>query len=240
MSKTLYNIIETLAWDKMDLLPCIVQDYTTNQILMLAYMNKEALYQTVQTNNAHYFSRSKQRIWKKGETSGHIQIVQEIFFDCDRDAILLKVQQEGVACHTGNITCFFNKITQINQETTIHQDSTKQESIKYSLMKYDVMDTLYHTILDKQHDDPKLSYTASLFDSGDNTIAKKVIEESGEFCLAFKDRDLQQVIYECADLFYHVLIALAKTQIHPDRIYQELQRRMGISGIEEKRNRNKK
>lgn len=223
-----------IKWDSNGLIPCIVQDSKTHEVLMLAYMNEEALELSLQTRIAHYYSRSKQRIWKKGETSGHIQEIQEILLDCDNDTILLRVAQRGAACHTGNATCFFKSIDleskHCKQGLVMPQDLQQIE-------KYGVLDILYHTLLERKESNPNLSYTASLFAKGENAIAKKIIEESGEFCFAFKDKNLHEIIYECADVFYHIFVALADREIHPDRIYQELARRMGKSGIEEKKSR---
>jgi phosphoribosyl-ATP pyrophosphohydrolase/phosphoribosyl-AMP cyclohydrolase len=191
-------------------------------------MNKEAFSLTKDTGIAHYFSRSKQRIWKKGETSGNIQKIKEIFLDCDSDTLLLKVKQIGVACHTGRYSCFFKNITK-NQET--------KEIDNQTLQKYSVVDRLYHTILERKNKDPKNSYVAKLFHKGDNAILKKVIEEAGELALALKDKDKKETIYEAADLLFHSLVALASLDINPDLIKQELARREGLSGIEEKKNR---
>ena len=234
-----------IHWNEQKLLPCIVQDYKNNEVLMLAYMNELALKLTMQTGVAHYFSRSKQRIWKKGEQSGHIQEVHSIKLDCDRDTILLSVNQKGVACHTGERSCFFHTIAELDNENRLaYIDSKLENNVKDSIQSttstkqiYDTFDILYHTLLEKKFADSKTSYTASLFAKGDNAIAKKIIEEAGEFCFAFKDKDSKEIIYECADVFYHILVALAITNIHPDRIYQELIRRMGTSGIVEKQNR---
>ena len=216
-----------IDWEKNQLLPAIVQDKDTNEVLMLAYMNEEAYDLTKSTKIAHYFSRSKQRIWKKGETSGNIQKVENIFLDCDDDTILLKVKQIGVACHTGRKSCFYKNID--TQDVINPEIDTAQI--------YSVVDTLYHTILEKKNDNPKTSYTASLFKKGENTILKKVVEEAGELCFAVKDNSKDDIIYECADLVYHILVALAYQDVNPDRIKTELKKRFGISGIEEKNGR---
>lgn len=236
-----------IQWDKNGLLPCITQDFVTHEVLMLAYMNEEAFKLTIQTGIAHYFSRSKQRIWKKGEKSGHTQEVCSIMLDCDKDSLLLQVNQNGVACHTGKHSCFFHTMATRNEEnkleyaqsfknSIVKQDST-QDSIANAIQSYDAFDILYHTLLERKCADINTSYTASLFAKGKNAIAKKIIEEAGEFCFAFKDGDIKEIIYECADVFYHILVALANMNIHPDRIYQELTKRMGTSGILEKQNR---
>ena len=221
--------VNKIDWGKMDgLIPVITQDATSNEVLMLAYMNKEALELTIKTNYAHYYSRSKQRLWKKGESSNHLQEIVEILVDCDNDTILLKVNQEGVACHTGRKSCFF---TNLNTNETISEVEVNTSAA------YGVIDTLYHTILEKKNDDPSKSYTAKLLQGKQNSMLKKIVEESGEFTFAIKDNDTEEIIYEAADITYHVLVALASKNISPDRVKQELARRFGISGIEEKNSR---
>jgi len=218
-----------IDWNKNSLIPAIVQDLKSNKVLMLAYMNKEALELSLNTNIAHYFSRSKQRIWKKGESSGNIQNIKEIFIDCDNDTILLKVEQvNGIACHTGRESCFFRDLKNDNLIEDIKQDSSAI---------YGVVDTLYHTILERKSANPKTSYTASLFHKGENSILKKVVEEAGELTFAIKDNNSKEIIYEAADLLYHTLVALAYRDISPDRVKQEIARRFGLSGIDEKNSR---
>ena len=224
--------IEKIDWEKMQgLVPVITQDASTKEVLMLAYMNKEALELSLSTNIAHYFSRSKQRIWKKGESSGHIQDIVEILLDCDDDTILLKVNQTGVACHTGRKSCFFTnvKTNEIISEVEVDTSSA-----------YGVIDTLYHTIQEKKNTDPKKSYTAKLLQGEENSMLKKIVEEAGEFTFAIKDNDEKEIIFEAADITYHVLVALASKNISPDRVKQELTRRFGMSGIEEKNARQEK
>jgi len=223
-------MIENIDWSKNELIPAIVQDSTSKKVLMLAYMNKEAVELTLQTNLAHYYSRSRKKMWKKGESSGNLQHVEEIYLDCDLDTILLKVVQDGgAACHTGRESCFFNRVD-------IDEAPSK---IVSQINTYSISDTLYHTLQDRKLADPKVSYVASLFKKGENSILKKVVEEAGEFCFAVKDNDEKEIIYEAADLAFHTLVALAHMNIHPDLIKQELQRRVGTSGIEEKNSRKK-
>ena len=224
-------MIEALSrvdWGKTDLLPVIVQDVKNNEVLMMAYMDKEALELSLSTKIAHYFSRSKQRIWKKGESSGHTQTIHSFNIDCDNDTLLIKVTQEGVACHTGRRSCFFTELQsgKVTSKVEVNTDEA-----------YGVIDTLYHTIQERKHADPKTSWTAKLFAKGDNTILKKVVEESGEFCFAYKDNDESEMVYEAADLTYHMLVALARKNVSPDRIKQELARRFNMSGIAEKNSR---
>jgi phosphoribosyl-ATP pyrophosphohydrolase/phosphoribosyl-AMP cyclohydrolase len=188
-------------------------------------MNREALELSLSTHIAHYFSRSKQRLWKKGESSGHLQHCERFLLDCDNDTLLIMVRQEGVACHTGRKSCFF---------TDIESDETISVPEIDTAAAYGIIDELYHTILSRKNADPETSWTAKLLSKGDNAILKKVVEEAGEFSFAVKDNDENEIIYECADLVYHVLVALGHKNISPDRIKQELARRFGISGIAEK------
>jgi len=219
------EILDRVDWEKQELLPVIVQDNTTNEVLMMAYMNKEALELSLRTKLAHYFSRSKQRIWKKGESSGHTQEIISFFIDCDNDTLLIKVNQNGVACHTGRKSCFFTELQsgEITSEVEVNTEAA-----------YGVIDTLYHTIQERKNADPKVSWTAKLLSKGENTILKKVVEEAGEYCFAHKDNDESEMVYEAADLTYHMLVALASKNISPDRIKQELARRFNMSGIAEK------
>ena len=219
------DIINRVDWEKQELLPVIVQDNTKNEVLMMAYMNKEALELSLKTKFAHYFSRSKQRIWKKGESSGHTQEIVSFFIDCDNDTLLIKVNQNGVACHTGRKSCFF---TELQSGTITSEVEVNTEAA------YGVINTLYHTIQERKNADPATSWTAKLLSKGENTILKKVVEEAGEYCFAHKDNDEHEMVYEAADLTYHMLVALASKNISPDRIKQELARRFNMSGIAEK------
>lgn len=229
-------ILKQIAWEKLNgLIPVIAQDYKTQEVLMLAFMNQEALSLSLQSGFAHYFSRSKQRIWKKGEQSGHTQKIHKILLDCDKDSLLLKVEQKGMACHTGAKSCFFHCI---NQENII-EDSASASKTDMSAV-YGVIDTLYHTLQMRKNADSKTSYTASLYAKGENTIAKKIVEEAAELGFAIKDKDSKEIIYEAADLLYHALVGLSFREISPDLVKQEIARRFGLSGIEEKNSRKEK
>ena len=222
------KLIDSINWDKNPLIPVIAQESDNGKILMLAYTNKEALELTLKTKVAHYYSRSRKKLWKKGEQSGNIQEVKEVYLDCDSDTVLLKVKQNGVACHTGRYSCFFNRI-----------DTTEElPPVKEAIDAYSISDTLYHVIQERKSADPKKSYVASLFKKGENSILKKVAEEAGEFCFAIKDKDEKEIVYEAADLAFHILVALGYADINPDLVKQELKRRFGLSGIEEKNSRN--
>jgi phosphoribosyl-ATP pyrophosphohydrolase/phosphoribosyl-AMP cyclohydrolase len=218
-----------IDWNKHNLLPAIAQDSATGQVLMLAYMNKEAYELTLNSGYAHYFSRSKQRIWKKGEESGHTQKIDDILIDCDADTILLKVEQKGVACHTGRKSCFFTS-TKENKEVLAKEVNIED--------KYSIVDILYHTILERKSDDAQKSWTKKLLNDKELLLAK-IKEEADELCVAIDREDDAQVIYEAADLLYHSLVGLGFREISPDRVKQELQRRHGTSGIVEKESRKK-
>lgn len=216
-----------LDWQKIPLLPVIVQDSNTNEVLMLAYMDEEAYNLTKNSGYAHYFSRSRQRIWKKGESSNHTQEIVDILLDCDSDTLLLKVKQNGVACHTGRKSCFF---TSLKDEKIVLEQEVNIEAI------YGVVDTLYHTILERKSSNDKNSWTKKLLDNKE-LLKSKINEEANELAKAIEDEGDEQVIYEAADLLYHSLVGLASRDISPDRVKQELSRRFGTSGIEEKNSR---
>jgi phosphoribosyl-AMP cyclohydrolase / phosphoribosyl-ATP pyrophosphohydrolase len=220
-------MIESIDWKKSELIPAVVQDATSNEVLMLAYMNKEALDLSIQSGYAHYFSRSRQRIWKKGESSGHTQKIADILLDCDSDTLLLKVEQKGVACHTGRRSCFFNSLT---QDKIILDKEVDAEAI------YGVVDTLYHTILERKISSDAKSWTKKLLDNP-ALLEEKIKEEADELVKAIKEESDEQVIYEAADLLYHALVGLGLREVSPDRVKQELKRRFGVSGIEEKESR---
>ena len=222
-------IINKIDWEKSPLIPVIAQDYQSKEVLMLAYMDKEALSLTLSTKKAHYFSRSKQRIWMKGESSGNIQNIQDIMIDCDNDTLLIMIEQVGgAACHTGRKSCFFTKL---------ERDEVVGEVDESVVANYSVFDQLYHVIQERKRADQKSSYVASLLHKGESSYLKEVVEEAGEFCFAVKDDDEAEIIYEAADLVFHTLVALGDKNINPDRIKQELSRRFGLSGIEEKNSR---
>ncbi len=224
------EILNRVDWEKSELLPVIVQDVNNNEVLMLAYMNREALELSLETKLAHYYSRSRQRLWKKGESSNHLQHIKEFLIDCDNDTLVIKVIQDGVACHTGRRSCFFTELDSGKVTMDVKVDTAAM---------YGVIDELYHTILERKNADPETSWTAKLLSKGENTILKKVVEEAGEFSFAVKDDNEEEIIYEAADLTYHVLVALGYKNISPDRVKQELARRFNMSGIAEKNSRTK-
>jgi phosphoribosyl-ATP pyrophosphohydrolase/phosphoribosyl-AMP cyclohydrolase len=219
-----------INWQKTPLIPAIAQEHETNEILMLAYMNEEAYNLTLNTGYAHYFSRSKQRIWKKGESSNHTQEVKEMLLDCDADTIILKIHQNGVACHTGTKSCFFTSVMQKKRVLEQEVDTTAI---------YSVIDSLYHTVVERKNDkNTKKSWTKKLLNNKELMLSK-IREEADEVCVAINEESDEQVIYESADLLYHTIVGLGYRDISPDRVKQELARRFGMSGIEEKETRKK-
>lgn len=220
-----------IDWDKNPLIPAIAQDSETLEVLMLAYMNQEAYTLTLESGYAHYFSRSKQRIWKKGESSHHTQEVKEMLLDCDGDTIILKIHQNGVACHTGTKSCFFTSVT---QQKRILEKEVDTDAL------YGVVDTLYHTILERKNaPEERKSWTKKLLNDK-VLMLSKIKEEADEVCVAIDQESDEQVIYESADLLYHTLVGLGYREISPDRVKQELARRFGLSGIVEKESRKEK
>ena len=173
---------------------------------MLAYMNEESINLTLETKIAHYYSRSRQAIWKKGETSGNIQKVEGFYYDCDGDTILLKVNQTGVACHTGSYSCFFNKV----MEDEISEN---------------VLEKLYEVILNRKENPKEGSYTNYLFQEGIDKILKKIGEESSEVIIGAKN-SREELIYEASDLVYHLMVLLVNQGIPLGDIFKELQTRM--------------
>jgi len=181
------------------LIPVITMDVKTKEILMHGYMNDEALKKTIETKEVHYWSRSRSEIWRKGATSGSTQILKEIRFDCDNDALILLIEQNGSgACHTGEKSCFFNEI-KINQ-----RDKKEKKTTPFS----NICSELFNTINERSKNPIEKSYTNHLLTKGSNTILKKIGEESAEFIMSCKDNDKNSISNEAADLIYHLLGAL--------------------------------
>lgn len=196
--------IEELKFDEKGLIPAIVVDATTKEVLTLAYMNKQSLEITLQEKKTCFWSRSRQELWRKGETSGNYQHVVSVTADCDKDALVVKVDKEGPACHTGAESCFFEPLF-VNEERG-----------EFS------MRGLYDLLLGRQKDRPEGSYTTYLFEKGLDKILKKVGEECTEVIIAGKADDKKETIYEIADLAYHVMVLMVQMGISVDEIQAEL------------------
>jgi phosphoribosyl-ATP pyrophosphohydrolase/phosphoribosyl-AMP cyclohydrolase len=210
----------TLKYNEQGLLPAILQDADSGEVLMLAWMNGQALELTRQTRQAHFWSRSRGRLWRKGETSGNVQEVQELRIDCDQDALLLQVKPAGPACHTGERSCFFRTLDLDSLQPVEGQEpGPVEEPPAFSL------DSLYSLICQRKENPPAGSYTARLFQQGEDEIIKKVGEEAVEVVLAAKGQGKQRLTEEVADLAYHVLVLLAQQGLTPEDILAELERR---------------
>jgi len=210
--------LDEIKYDDKGMVAAVAQDALNGQVLMFAYANKEALKKTIETNKAHYWSRSRQKLWMKGEESGHVQDVQDVFYDCDMDAVLYVVKQTGVACHTGERTCFYRSLTS--------DDDAAAPSYNQD-MNTKTLDEVYNVIIDRKQNPKDDSYVSGLFDKGIDSILKKVGEEAGEAIIGAKNKDKNELIYETADLWFHSMIALAYFDLSPKDIYKELGRRFG-------------
>ena len=195
-----------LKFDGNGLICAIAQDYESGEVLMQAYMNREAFDKTLETGYAHYWSRSRQKRWKKGEESGHRQKVIGVYLDCDSDCVLLKVQQTGAACHTGNYTCFFTPVRECG-------------------VGAEMLGQLQRIVEDRKENPEEGSYTNYLFDKGVDKIAKKAGEEAVELVIAAKNGDKEEIVGECADLFYHTLVLLANAGVKLSDVCTELKNR---------------
>ena len=193
--------------NEQGLLPVIVQHYKTKDVLMLAYMNEEAFDKTIKTGKMTYYSRSRNALWVKGETSGHFQDVKSLTIDCDKDTLLAKVDQIGAACHTGNPTCFFQPLAGTDDEKANPQR---------------IFEHVYHTIVDRKQNPKEGSYTNYLFEKGIDKILKKVGEEATETVIAAKNPNLEELKYEVADLLYHLMVLMVERGLSWEDITQEL------------------
>lgn len=192
------------------MVPVIVQDYRTDEVLMLAYMNEEAFDYTIHSGRMTYYSRSRQELWVKGLTSGHIQYVKSLTADCDYDTILAKVSQVGAACHTGNRSCFFNDI--------VKKDYVEKNPLK-------VLEDVYSIILDRKDHPKEGSYTNYLYDKGIDKVLKKLGEEATEIIIAAKNPDAEEIKYEISDFIYHLMVLMAEKRVTWEDITQELSQR---------------
>ena len=211
--------ISMIKFDENGLVPAVVQE-ENGQVLMLAYMNKESLQKTIMTGYTWFYSRSRSKLWNKGEESGNKQQVKEISYDCDGDTLLVKVHQTGVACHTGTYTCFSGRKLVEGEEKGV---TVVQPEAQVSLAT--VLNDLYAVIEDRQLNPVEGSYTNYLFEKGQDKILKKVGEEAVETVIASKNNSQKEVLYEMGDLWYHCLVLLAYHKLTPDQLLNELMSR---------------
>jgi len=211
-------MFDYIKFDDRGLVPCIAQDISTGEVLMLAYMNEESLEITLESGYATYFSRSRQELWVKGKTSGNVQKVMCVKYDCDADTILLTVEQTGPACHTGEKTCFNNTIT---KDGVIE---SKGSNIGICNINNALLED-YRTIIDRKSNPKEGSYTNYLFDKGVEKICKKVGEESSEIIIAAMKNSKEELIYEISDLMYHMSVLMAEKDVDWNDIFKEIEKR---------------
>lgn len=239
--------VEQLKFDQDGLIPAIVQDAHTKEVLMVAWMNKEAVKKTLMTGQTWFWSRSRQKLWQKGESSGHVQRVDKVYHDCDADTLLIKVNQVGAACHEGYHSCFHYRIDPTGgvavvgrlafdpgkvYRTKPSEDTDADEGSRRRVLTEEefnascgVLEMLYTIVQDRKEKRPVGAYTTYLFDHGLDKILKKVGEETTEVIVSAKNNKQEEIICEVADLFYHVLVLLAEKNVHLDDILRELQAR---------------
>ena len=199
--------------NEQGLLPAIAQDANTGEVLMMGYMNPGSLKRTVEGVQVWFYSRSREDLWHKGEMSGNYLNLKEAYLDCDADTILLKVDPDGPACHTGEVSCFFNKLEGLPEEYEMTESGPS------------VLGEVFALIKDRQQEMPENSYTTSLFKEGAARIAQKVVEEAGETAIAAAINDTESLPGEGADLLYHTLVLLAATGVQPEAVYERLRER---------------
>ncbi|TKB71110.1 MAG: bifunctional phosphoribosyl-AMP cyclohydrolase/phosphoribosyl-ATP diphosphatase HisIE [Nitrospira sp.] len=212
--------LNRLHFDERGLLPAVVQDWRDGTVLMVGYMTREAVEQTLVTQSVHFWSRSRNRLWEKGETSGHRLLLKDMFADCDRDTLLVKAEPIGPTCHTGERACFF---TRLDGEAG---DGTKTEAAWGGIVR-----RVYETIQERKRSPQSGSYVSRLFAGGADRMLKKVAEEAGEVLLASKNGKREEIISETADLLFHTLVVLGYHDVTPEEVYQELASRYGQSGL---------
>ncbi|NPV39070.1 Phosphoribosyl-AMP cyclohydrolase / Phosphoribosyl-ATP pyrophosphatase [Brevinematales bacterium NS] len=202
--------INSLKFDEKGLIPAIVQDIVSGKVLTLAYMNEESLKKSLETGETWFYSRSRQSLWHKGETSGNTQRIVDIIADCDGDALLIKVEQKGVACHTGSYSCFFQSL----KEGNISEEN-----------KSAILSEVYQVIMERKKTMPENSYVAKKLREGLDRILKKIGEEAGELIIAAKNANPEEIGWEMADLIFHMWLVLAYFDLSPDIIYDKLMER---------------
>ncbi len=208
------NLKSSVKFDEKGLVPVVTQDTKTKEVLMVAYMNEEAFDKTIETGKVHYYSRSRSKLWLKGETSGHFQLVKSIKLDCDGDTILIEAEQIDAACHTGNKTCFFR--TMVDGEWKENEEEKPTAAILHEV---------YNVIVDRTVNPKEGSYTNYLFTKGLDKILKKVGEEAAEVIIAAKNKSKEEIRYEVSDLMYHLMVLLVERGLTLEDIYGELKGR---------------
>lgn len=204
---------EDIKFDEKGLVPAIVQDAQSKEILMMAYMNKESFQKSMETGETWFFSRSRQKLWHKGETSGNTQKIIDWAVDCDSDTLLVKVNPAGPACHTGSYSCFKT------------EEGDKQEAVLSGSGRYSILAELEHVIAEREAERPEGTYTTYLFNEGIDKILKKIGEETSEVIIAAKNRSVAELEWEVSDVIYHTLVMLREQKVGFDRVLRVLEQR---------------
>lgn len=222
------EMLKEVKFDEKGLIPVVVQDYKSDEVLMVAYANMEALEKIIETGKMHYWSRSRGKMWLKGETSGHYQYVKSIKLDCDGDCILAKVEQVEAACHTGHYSCFYREFEGNNikeMKYKVFDPDKSAEAVDIETNKAGILQELYDVIADRVINPKEGSYTNYLFEKGLDKILKKVGEETAEVIIAAKNKSKDEIRYEIADLIYHLFVLMVERGVKLDDIYDELKKR---------------
>ncbi|WP_153125331.1 bifunctional phosphoribosyl-AMP cyclohydrolase/phosphoribosyl-ATP diphosphatase HisIE [Peribacillus tepidiphilus] len=205
-----------LKFDEKGLIPAVVQDARTKEVLTLAYMNEESLKRSVETGETWFFSRSRKELWHKGATSGHTQKITSIKYDCDGDALVVEVLPNGPACHNGTESCFTEKL--FTNENLVLEQTTDEKSTDFLLL-------LEKLIKEREETKPEGSYTTYLFEKGVDKILKKIGEEASEVIIAAKNRDRDELKWEAADLIFHLLVLLQEQKLPLADVMKVLKKR---------------
>ncbi|MBU5355161.1 bifunctional phosphoribosyl-AMP cyclohydrolase/phosphoribosyl-ATP diphosphatase HisIE [Paenibacillus barcinonensis] len=228
---SLEQVVEHIRWDE-GLVPAIVQDVDTREVLMMAYMNRESLKLSLESGETWFWSRSRQELWNKGATSGNVQKIVSLKYDCDGDTLLVEVKPKGPACHTGAVTCFHNEIIGLPVNAAEQADteesadsSTASSSSSGAESRFEVLAELESVIAERERERPEGAYTTYLFDKGVDKILKKIGEEASETIIAAKNKDNDELRLEVSDLMYHLLVLLQERKLPLDDIMSELSRR---------------
>ncbi|MEI7027812.1 bifunctional phosphoribosyl-AMP cyclohydrolase/phosphoribosyl-ATP diphosphatase HisIE [Paenibacillus sp. y28] len=215
--QSMEETVGKIKWDSQGLVPAIVQDAVSHEVLMMAYMNAESLRKTAESGQTWFWSRSREELWNKGATSGHVQQVVSLAYDCDGDTLLVKVLQTGPACHTGKYSCFFNEVA-VGSENEPTAAGSGEE-------RFAMLSKLEAVIAQRDAERPEGAYTTYLFEKGVDKILKKVGEETAEVIIAAKNKDNDELRYEASDLIFHLLVLLRERKLPLDELMRELERR---------------
>ncbi|CAH1224647.1 Histidine biosynthesis bifunctional protein HisIE [Paenibacillus plantiphilus] len=221
MSSAYDKAVSEIKWDEAGLVPTIIQDAVSKEVLMMAYMNRESLGKSIESGETWFWSRSRSELWHKGATSGHIQRIVSMHYDCDGDTLLVRVEQNGAACHTGSYSCFFNKVEGIaGTEAADEALAAVPTGDRFAMLNQ-----LEAVIAQRYAERPEGAYTTYLFEKGVDKILKKVGEEAAEVIIAAKNNDKDELRYEASDLIFHLLVLLREQGVPLDDLMAELGRR---------------